>query len=166
MTVRAITLWQPWASLIAWGAKTIETRSWATPYRGPLAVHAAQRPPGPAPGSAFGMGDEAMTAYDEVARAHGVVDMCALPRGAVVAIARLVDCRCTFAPGDPPPEWLDEISRADRLFGNLGPDRYGWILEAITPLPEPIPAIGHQGLWTWRVPEPLEHLLSSRFPLP
>ncbi len=39
--MKAITLWQPWASLIAIGAKKIETRSWATKYRGPLAIHAA-----------------------------------------------------------------------------------------------------------------------------
>lgn len=42
--LRAITLWEPWASLIASGVKTIETRSWATKYRGPLAIHAAARP--------------------------------------------------------------------------------------------------------------------------
>ena len=41
--MKAITLWQPWASLIAVGAKTIETRGWATNYRGPLAIHAAKR---------------------------------------------------------------------------------------------------------------------------
>ncbi len=43
--MKAITLWQPWASLVAIGAKTIETRSWATSYRGPLAIHAAARKP-------------------------------------------------------------------------------------------------------------------------
>src|SRR5258708_5270609 len=43
--VKALTLWQPWASLIAVGAKTIETRSWSTSYRGPLAIHAAKRKP-------------------------------------------------------------------------------------------------------------------------
>jgi hypothetical protein len=35
-----LTLHQPWASLIALGVKTIETRSWSTKYRGPLAIHA------------------------------------------------------------------------------------------------------------------------------
>ena len=42
--VKAITIWQPWASLVAVGAKTMETRSWPTKYRGPIAIHAAQRP--------------------------------------------------------------------------------------------------------------------------
>ena len=34
--MKALTLHQPWASLMAWGVKTIETRGWATAYRGPL----------------------------------------------------------------------------------------------------------------------------------
>jgi hypothetical protein len=41
--MRAISLWQPWASLIPLGAKKIETRSWSTKYRGPLLIHAAKR---------------------------------------------------------------------------------------------------------------------------
>ncbi len=40
--MRCITLTQPWATLVAIGAKTIETRSWGTKYRGELAVHAAK----------------------------------------------------------------------------------------------------------------------------
>lgn len=43
--MKAISLWQPWASLVALGVKTIETRSWSTKYRGPLTIHAAARRP-------------------------------------------------------------------------------------------------------------------------
>jgi len=43
--MKALTLTQPWATLVAIGAKKIETRSWSTPYRGPLAIHAAKRIP-------------------------------------------------------------------------------------------------------------------------
>lgn len=39
--MKAITVWQPWASLLACGAKRYETRGWATRYRGPIAIHAA-----------------------------------------------------------------------------------------------------------------------------
>lgn len=39
--MKALTIWQPWASLWACGAKGFETRSWATSYRGPIAIHAA-----------------------------------------------------------------------------------------------------------------------------
>ena len=44
--MKALTLTQPWASLVAIGAKRIETRSWSTPYRGLLAIHAAKGFPG------------------------------------------------------------------------------------------------------------------------
>lgn len=42
--LKAVSLWQPWATLIRAGAKTIETRSWATKHRGRIAIHAAKRP--------------------------------------------------------------------------------------------------------------------------
>ena len=42
--MKALTIWQPWASLLVSGQKKYETRSWATAYRGPIAIHAAMRP--------------------------------------------------------------------------------------------------------------------------
>lgn len=42
--MKALTIWQPWASLLVSGQKKYETRSWATSYRGPIAIHAAMRP--------------------------------------------------------------------------------------------------------------------------
>ncbi len=42
-SVKAISLWQPWASAWVQGLKRNETRSWATSYRGWLVVHAAKR---------------------------------------------------------------------------------------------------------------------------
>ena len=41
--MKVLTLHQPYASLIASGLKTVETRGWSTKYRGSLAVHAAAR---------------------------------------------------------------------------------------------------------------------------
>ena len=43
MKIKAITLHQPFASLVAWGEKTIETRSWSTKHRGLLAIHSAKK---------------------------------------------------------------------------------------------------------------------------
>jgi hypothetical protein len=39
---KGLTLLQPWASLIALGVKTIETRSWSTSWRGGLVIHAGK----------------------------------------------------------------------------------------------------------------------------
>lgn len=61
--MKALSLRQPWASLIADGHKTIETRTWRTRYRGSLAIHASARP----------CGD--------------------LPTGGIVAVAWLYGCR-------------------------------------------------------------------------
>jgi hypothetical protein len=41
--MKAITIIQPWATLIAFGEKEFETRSWATNYRGNLAIHAGRK---------------------------------------------------------------------------------------------------------------------------
>jgi hypothetical protein len=41
----ALSLHQPWASAVALGVKTVETRSWSTNYRGPLLIHATSRRP-------------------------------------------------------------------------------------------------------------------------
>jgi hypothetical protein len=40
---KAITVYQPWASLAAIGAKKYETRGWATKYRGKIAIHAGKQ---------------------------------------------------------------------------------------------------------------------------
>jgi hypothetical protein len=40
--MKALTVFQPYASLIAFGSKWVENRSWPTSYRGPLAIHAGK----------------------------------------------------------------------------------------------------------------------------
>lgn len=39
----ALTMWEPWASLVAYGVKQLETRDWSTRHRGPVAIHASKR---------------------------------------------------------------------------------------------------------------------------
>jgi hypothetical protein len=42
--MKAISLWQPWATLcVLTGGKQFETRHWYTSYRGPLLIHAAKK---------------------------------------------------------------------------------------------------------------------------
>jgi len=41
-TMKALTIKQPWAELIAMGAKDIENRSWPTRHRGQLVIHAGK----------------------------------------------------------------------------------------------------------------------------
>lgn len=43
--MKAISLKQPWANLIAEGKKTIETRTWPTKYRGDILIVSSKSPP-------------------------------------------------------------------------------------------------------------------------
>lgn len=129
--VKALTLYQPWASAIAFGAKSIETRSWRTDYRGPIAIHAAARRPEDLAdyhGRAF--------AARELERRAGRIS--ALPLRAFVAVAELVDVIPTHLLNPEPLE---------AAFGDFDPGRYGWILADVRRLPEPVPYQGARGLW-------------------
>ena len=147
-----LSLTQPWATLVAIGAKRIETRSWATKYRGPLAIHASKGFPvtckdlvGQMPFS------HALSPHFRDGHA-GVV--AALPLGAVIATCRLVDCKLIVGT----PHGLTPSGKGRMLppiepefsFGDYTPGRYGWILEDVKLLPAPVPAKGMLGLWEWR----------------
>lgn len=129
--MRAISLWQPWASAIALGIKSVETRSWSTKYRGPLLIHATQRFPREA------------REFAATERALGRLPA-RLPVGAVVAVATLRDVR-------PTAEVALEVSPLERHYGDFTPGRWAWMLDDVRPLIEPVGALGGQGLWT---PEP------------
>ena len=51
--MRAISIREPWASLILSGEKTIETRTWKTKYRGPVLLCASKNPKSEISGKAF-----------------------------------------------------------------------------------------------------------------
>jgi hypothetical protein len=138
--MKAITIIQPFAEMIARGDKRVENRSWHTPYRGPLAIHA---------GRATRYGGEPVRAialdYD--------IDPASLILGAVIATARLADCvrLCRALDGSVRPTppawavlkypWLAEHEHTE------GP--YCWVLEDVRRI-DPVPIGGAQGLWEWR----------------
>lgn len=121
--MKAITLWQPWASLMATGLKKIETRSWHTRYRGGLLIHAAKKivpiPP------------EIETYLEGIS----------LPRGFLLCRVNLIDCRRINQYNAPdPPECF---------FGDYRRGRYMWITELLEVFDPPIAGVGQQGLWEW-----------------
>lgn len=132
--IMALSLWQPWATLMAIGAKHYETRSWPTRYRGPLAIHASLRL----------KPDQVVLFVQEpfrsVLHAAGISLPSQLPSGAFVATGRLVNCIRT--------EEIDaRLSDQERAFGDYTPGRWAWILADIHLLSTPVPARGQQGLW-------------------
>ncbi|MEI9966013.1 MAG: ASCH domain-containing protein [Caulobacteraceae bacterium] len=139
-TMKALSLWQPWASLVAAGVKLHETRHWSTPYRGPIAIHAAKTL-------------DVAGAPDLLCRAvFGDYWSRLLPLGMVVAVAELTACR-------PTERIADHLSRADLAAGNFSRGRFAWRLDKVRALKRPMPAVGRQGLFNWIAPEDLEAVL-------
>lgn len=137
--MKAITLWQPWATLVIIGAKTLETRSWPIAYRGPLAIHAAASTNTKLvrhllSGEPF-RSVLAEAGYDEVSD---------LPSGCVLGTVTVTDCESTNK--------AFYVTQQERAFGDFSPHRFAWTLEDPIRFPEPIPARGKQGLWDWEEP--------------
>lgn len=132
--LRAITVLQPYATLIALGLKRIETRPWGTLYRGRLAIHAGAGRELIAPGL------EKAAIRTALAR-FGIEDEGQLPLGCFVAVTSLTLIDRIRGERDRPPE-------PERSFGDYAAGRYAWHLSATTvSIEEPIPARGVQRLW-------------------
>lgn len=157
--MKAITLHQPWASLLACGAKKYETRSWATSYRGKIAIHAGKKSPASALRYVGVVAIKAMLqalGFSEDSRLVDTLER--LDRGVVIATAELVGChkintRYTSHSFDEfslfmNNQWIP-ISENEHLFGDWTPGRYAWEFANMTMFPEPIPARGRQRIWNW-----------------
>lgn len=161
--MKAITIHQPWASLIAIGAKRFETRSWRTHYRGPIAIHAAKK-----------IDHEAVliNARDYPHIWHKISP---LPTGRIVAVGELTNCyeierykdrvELVLNHGDY-GEYVDidgmEMGGQEERFGWYADGRYAWELSNVR-LIEPIPAKGRQGLWNWNPPEDWKCVICEEF---
>ncbi len=129
--MKAITISQPYASLIASGAKWVENRIWETSYRGPIAIHAGQ-------------GRQYLGKCELKAGGY--------PTGKVIAIANLVACvsiaMIMEEADDANPErpfglpWTwQEIARHSHCSGP-----WCWILANVRAI-EPIDVRGAQRIW-------------------
>lgn len=146
--MKAITIIQPWATLIAVGEKRFETRGWSTKHRGLLAIHAGVKV------------DLDACKEPEIAAAlarHGYTAG-NLPRGSVLAVTKLEECweidRCFRGDillekdgGNTMRE--DPISKKEQAFGFYDPGRYAWELGDLWRLPQPVLAKGKLSLWEW-----------------
>lgn len=141
-TIKAITIWQPYASLIMIGAKRFETRSWPTSYRGSLVIHAAKR----------WDEDRALDClvikrimqdsdFDESKLTESQWRLSRLPfsdtLGRALGVVDLVNCRQMDCSG----------SELENQLGSFGPGRYGWECENPRCFEQPIYHTGKQGLW-------------------
>ena len=144
--MKAITIWQPWASLLVSGRKLYETRSWPTSYCGPIAIHAAKRPVCQTLDSlAVGRWKEREVILDCFKRlfpAPGELEQ--LPVGASIGTAVLTRCKLV--------DWafLPKLTPLEMALGDFTPGRYAWEFTNIVPVNPPVPASGMQGLWEWK----------------
>lgn len=154
-TLPAITLWQPWATLVSEGLKPFEFRSWPAPRRlwgKRVAIHAGARPV------------QRGELQELLLRLQGVE---ARETGLIPAPAIEVLERALSSPGTLPRAsilclaTLGEPIRNEALAARLGlpsvndSDRtqhsnWGWPLTVIEQLEPFVPARGAQGWWTWR----------------
>jgi len=156
--MKALSLWQPWASAIAMGAKRIETRSWSTTYRGPLLIHAAQRWDNKTGRIDVCYHEEiwkdVFPAYESSSEKERIWWWMGrtLPVGTLLAVADLVDCKPTdyLTSTDSTlfrSVWNLRHWEREQQLGDYSPGRCGWVLANVHALPEPIPYKGSQGLF-------------------
>ena len=154
MIYKALTVWQPWASLIIANVKPFEFRGWPAPraLRGrEIAIHAGARPVrkaeiadlivrlrSPEAWRTTGLTEAALPLLERWHRAPGL-----LPLSSVIGIVTL---------GEP--------VRAHEIFEGFGhhvndSDRdqhsnWAWPMQYVQPLVPIEPAKGAQGFWQWR----------------
>ncbi len=139
--MRALSLWQPYASLIAAGVKKVETRGWQTDWRGPLAIHAAKKRI-----SILTMHGWAIPGLDG-GQMHPILlalhnaGQLPLPFGAIVCTVRLLDC-VLITPDNIPDS-------PERECGDYTPGRFAWLFTDLSVLEKPVPINGMMGLWEW-----------------
>ncbi len=147
--MKALTIWQPWASLIAAGAKPYEFRGWRPPRSiigQRIAIHAGARKQQQSEVSYLAF--RCSTA--ERASRSAIIPDKALPvleRWRDLPMSAIV---CTAILGEP----VDGATAAESMGAALndsereGTFNWGWPLTDIIPEPA-IPARGRQGFWDW-----------------
>ncbi len=123
--MKAISYHQPYAWMLANGYLDIDDRTWSTPYRGPLAIHASK---------AFSQH------YYDYVRYHlnvPIPDIPDLGYGVIMGVAKLVHVL--------KPEETTEVPHARRAHG--GGHCYGWQFTDITLFDEAVACRGQQGLF-------------------
>ena len=139
--MRAISLWQPWATLIALGEKRIETRSWNPNYEGPILIHASKR--------WTREQQEIITrpVFRDALGDYGITEP--MPLGGFVARGNLGACFLSDEVYESEGGRLaSRLQGNESAFGDYSLGRWCWLIYDVVMLPELIPARGFQRLWT------------------
>ena len=122
--MKALTIKEPWASLIINGYKEYEFRSWKTNYRGKILIHAGKS-----------------LEKDRAEKFKGY--NLEYSSGEIIGEAELVDCIKVTEEFDKKLKKINPV-----VYGNSGHvETYAWKLETIKKYDKKIPAKGQLGLW-------------------
>lgn len=140
--IKAISLWQPWASLMAAGAKHIETRDWYPRSLKPgqlVAIHAAKHWEGDE--LEMIQDDPFFLRYLTLAQRRGLWSFRNPPLGCIVAIARYTQSIKT-------DRLRPTLTMREEAFGDYSTGRWGWVFGEIRAI-RPIPCSGQPSLFDW-----------------
>lgn len=116
--MKGLSIQQPWVHAIVHEGKDIENRTWQRSYRGWIALHASAKP----------------LREQKFPRGHKVPDLSSLDYSAICGVAKL-----TAIVTKSRSPWFQK--RDD------GKVNFGWVLEEVTALEEPIKCLGALSLW-------------------
>ena len=133
--MKAISLLQPWASLLVMGVKTMETRNWGTKYRGEILIHASQ-----------GKAGEIFSKENYFKKY--IPDFKKLPFGAIIGVATIIDV-VKIESLHMADELLNRLTMEEKAFGDYSSGRFAWILEDHKQFKIPIPARGTLSIWEY-----------------
>lgn len=126
--MKALSLKQPYAWLIANGFLQVDDRTWGTQYRGPMLIHASK-----------GLYESYYDYLKDITNIP-LPDKDKLEYGGIVGVAKLVLC---CQPGNMPAN----IGREQRVhFGGVHDEYFGFLFEQATPLPL-MPCRGKLGIF-------------------
>lgn len=128
--MKAVSVIQPWASLIVAGRKRMETRGWKPEYRGPLLIASSGRQP-----------QEAQALCVMEPFRSRLEDLMPLLLGHVLGRVELVDVV------EMTPEWIAGVAQPERSFGFYEVGRYAWVLANPVRFETPWRHKGHLGLY-------------------
>ena len=124
--MKALTIKQPWASLITEGYKKYEFRSWKTNYRGKILIH-----------SGLSLEKDMQERFKDYNLDYQL--------GYIIGEAEIVDCILVDE------KFNEELRNIDLLvYGRSNHvENYAWKLENIKKYDNPIPCKGKLGLWNY-----------------
>lgn len=132
--MKAISLHQPWATLIMLGYKHYETRSWQTSHRGPVAIHAAKHN-----SEEYRQLCATDPEISAILAKHGLT-YDTLPLGALLGTCQVGEMHRT--------EQMTELSTTELACGDYEAGRWAWTLYDVQALVRPVQCRGFQQLWT------------------